>query len=107
MVGKKREKEKEKKEKEKEKMDEWEQLHGILLREHHFQLPLDHSRPEGETIPVFARECISSVMVDKEKEIPWVVFLQGGSFFFFFPFFFFFCVFRVLFSTFVHFSLCD
>ena len=47
-----------------------------LYRQHHFQLPLDHSHSDGQKIAVFARELVD---VKKDKQdLPWLVFFQGG-----------------------------
>jgi pimeloyl-ACP methyl ester carboxylesterase len=46
------------------------------MTEHTVAVPLDHARPDGETIDVFARE-----LCDVEKvgeDLPWLLFLQGG-----------------------------
>jgi pimeloyl-ACP methyl ester carboxylesterase len=48
--------------------------HGLVLTEHEFDVPLDHARPQGETITVFAREVADPQGLDK----PFLVFLQGG-----------------------------
>ena len=50
---------------------------GMKTTEHYFQLPLDHAKPEGETITVFAREIVSTEHQDP-AELPWLLFLQGG-----------------------------
>ena len=47
---------------------------GLLLTEHEFSVPLDHSRPDGEHITVFGREVADSDGRDR----PMLVFLQGG-----------------------------
>jgi pimeloyl-ACP methyl ester carboxylesterase len=47
---------------------------GLLLTEHEFSVPLDHARPDGERITVFAREVADSDGRDR----PMLVFLQGG-----------------------------
>ncbi len=47
---------------------------GLVLTEHEFELPLDHARPDGETITVFAREVADPDGLDK----PFLLFLQGG-----------------------------
>lgn len=39
-------------------------------------MPLDHARPDGPTIEVFAREAVAPTKVD--ADLPWLVFLQGG-----------------------------
>jgi pimeloyl-ACP methyl ester carboxylesterase len=49
---------------------------GLVFSEHEFEVPLDHARPDGEMLTVFAREVVSS---DRERsELPWLVFFQGG-----------------------------
>ena len=50
------------------------QTHGLVLREHEFSVPLDHSTPEGARITVFARE----VCDPDGLERPFLVFFQGG-----------------------------
>jgi pimeloyl-ACP methyl ester carboxylesterase len=47
---------------------------GLLLTEHEFSVPLDHDRPDGERITVFAREVADRDGPDR----PFLVFLQGG-----------------------------
>ena len=48
----------------------------MVLRGHSFELPLDHDRPDGETISVFGRELVAE---GKEGEdLPILVYLQGG-----------------------------
>jgi pimeloyl-ACP methyl ester carboxylesterase len=47
---------------------------GLVLVEHEFEVPLDHARPDGEKITVFARE----VADPDGRDRPFVVFLQGG-----------------------------
>ena len=49
---------------------------GLVLKEHEFSAPLDHRKPTGEQITVFAREVVTPEM--EEKDLPWLVFLQGG-----------------------------
>jgi pimeloyl-ACP methyl ester carboxylesterase len=49
---------------------------GTVLTDHVFAVPLDHDRPDGEQIEVFAREIAAA---DKtEADLPWLLFLQGG-----------------------------
>lgn len=49
---------------------------GTVLTDHTFSVPLDHSRPDGERIDVYAREVVAA---SREKEaLPWLLFLQGG-----------------------------
>src|SRR3954468_12675156 len=47
---------------------------GLVLTEHEFAVPLDHARPDGETITVFARE----VADPDGRDRPLLVYLQGG-----------------------------
>ena len=51
-------------------------LPGLLLTQHTFRLPLDHTDPAGEQITVFAREVVAPGQ--EGKDLPWLVFLQGG-----------------------------
>jgi pimeloyl-ACP methyl ester carboxylesterase len=51
-------------------------LPGLVLTDHEFTVPLDHARPEGEQITVFAREVVAPGKED--ADLPWLVFLQGG-----------------------------
>jgi pimeloyl-ACP methyl ester carboxylesterase len=49
-------------------------LPGMVALEHTFEIPLDHSAPEGPRIEVFARE-----LADPDgREKPFLVFFQGG-----------------------------
>lgn len=51
-------------------------FNGMVLIDHEFTVPLDHTRPNGEQISIFAREVVAS---DKEDDdLPWLVFFQGG-----------------------------
>jgi pimeloyl-ACP methyl ester carboxylesterase len=50
---------------------------GTVLTDHHFSVPLDHQRPEGEQIEVFAREVVATAKAGDDR-LPWLVFLQGG-----------------------------
>jgi pimeloyl-ACP methyl ester carboxylesterase len=47
---------------------------GLVLTEHEFSVPLDHDRPDGARITVFAREVADPDGLDR----PFLVFLQGG-----------------------------
>ena len=51
-------------------------LPGLVLTGHEFRVPLDHGRPEGEQITLFAREAIAPGKA--QDQLPWLVFLQGG-----------------------------
>lgn len=46
------------------------------LIDHHFEVPLDHSRPAGRRIRVFAREVRD--LDPKSRDKPFLLFLQGG-----------------------------
>ena len=49
---------------------------GTMLTDRFFAVPLDHQRPDGEQIEVFAREVVAA---DKAgTDLPWLLFLQGG-----------------------------
>jgi pimeloyl-ACP methyl ester carboxylesterase len=49
---------------------------GTVLTDHVFAVPLDHGRPDGEQIEVFAREVVSADRAD--ADLPWLLFLNGG-----------------------------
>ena len=49
---------------------------GTVVTDHHFSVPVDHGRPEGERIEVFAREVVATGKAG--ERLPWLVFLQGG-----------------------------
>jgi pimeloyl-ACP methyl ester carboxylesterase len=48
--------------------------HGLVMVEHEFEVPLDHDRPDGPTLTVFAREVADPLGRDR----PFLVFLSGG-----------------------------
>ncbi|AZM92435.1 MULTISPECIES: alpha/beta fold hydrolase [Streptomyces] len=49
---------------------------GVVLTDHHFTVPLDHDRPGGERIELYAREVVAH---DKDPErLPWLLYLEGG-----------------------------
>jgi pimeloyl-ACP methyl ester carboxylesterase len=51
-------------------------LPGLVLTEHTFEVPVDHSDPDGERLTVFAREAVAE---EQERDpLPWLLFLQGG-----------------------------
>src|SRR5438270_182572 len=50
------------------------EIHGLVITDHDFAIPLDHSLTGGETIGVFARE----IAAEDGRERPFLVFLQGG-----------------------------
>lgn len=47
---------------------------GLVLTEHSFEVPLDHDRPDGVKITVFARE----VADPQGRDRPFLVYFQGG-----------------------------
>jgi pimeloyl-ACP methyl ester carboxylesterase len=49
---------------------------GTVLTDRSFAVPLDHQRPDGEQIEVFAREVVAADKAD--ADLPWLLFLQGG-----------------------------
>lgn len=49
---------------------------GVVLTDRRFTVPLDHDRPAGERIELFAREVVASDRAT--AELPWLVYLQGG-----------------------------
>ena len=49
---------------------------GLLLQEHVVSAPVDHARPDGPSLTVFAREVRSVERV--QDDLPWLLFLQGG-----------------------------
>ncbi len=51
---------------------------GLVLTDHVFDVPLDHSRPAGTRIQVFAREALATDREKDREDLPWLVFLQGG-----------------------------
>nr|WP_246711407.1 alpha/beta fold hydrolase [Rhizobium leguminosarum] len=51
-------------------------LPDMLIRDHMVDVPLDRSKPEGETIRVFAREVCDPAR--RRETLPLLAFLQGG-----------------------------
>jgi pimeloyl-ACP methyl ester carboxylesterase len=49
---------------------------GTVLSDLSFTIPLDHARPGGEQIQIFAREVVAADQA--EADLPWLVYLQGG-----------------------------
>src|SRR5918912_4563332 len=49
---------------------------GFVLTDHVFTVPLDHSRPDAETVAVFAREAVAPSR--EHDDLPWLLYLQGG-----------------------------
>jgi pimeloyl-ACP methyl ester carboxylesterase len=50
--------------------------HGMDLTDYEFDVPLNHDRPSGETLSIFARAVRNSEAASTQH--PWLVFLQGG-----------------------------
>jgi pimeloyl-ACP methyl ester carboxylesterase len=49
---------------------------GVVLTDHRFSVPLDHARPDGERIELYAREVVAG---DKDPgTLPWLLYLEGG-----------------------------
>jgi pimeloyl-ACP methyl ester carboxylesterase len=48
----------------------------MALSDYEFTVPLDHDRPSGESLTVFARAVRKGDRADEKR--PWLVFLQGG-----------------------------
>lgn len=51
-------------------------LPGYVAHDHVVPVPLDHARPDGPTIEVFARELVDPTK--QQDELPYLLFLQGG-----------------------------
>jgi pimeloyl-ACP methyl ester carboxylesterase len=49
---------------------------GTVLTDRFFTVPLDHGKPDGEQIEVYAREVVATG--HQAADLPWLVFLQGG-----------------------------
>ena len=54
----------------------WHRIQRLVLAEHELEVPLDHARPDGETITVFVREARAAGKAD--AQLPYLLFLQGG-----------------------------
>src|SRR5689334_13568790 len=51
-------------------------FYGLTTSSHFFTVPLDHAKPNGQTISIFGREVVAT---SRENEVlPWLLFLQGG-----------------------------
>ena len=51
-------------------------LPGLILTDHRFDLPVDHTEPDGPKIAVVARELVAPAK--ESADLPMLVFLQGG-----------------------------
>lgn len=52
------------------------QVPGLIVTDHHFQVPLDHSGQTPGEISLFVRELVSPVNASKQQ--PYLLYLQGG-----------------------------
>ncbi|MFB7866031.1 alpha/beta fold hydrolase [Streptomyces sp. NPDC056069] len=50
---------------------------GLVLTDRHYTVPLDHERPDGETIEIYGREVVAGDKADR-TDLPWLVYLEGG-----------------------------
>ncbi|PSU33930.1 alpha/beta fold hydrolase [Photobacterium lutimaris] len=48
----------------------------LVYRQHIFDVPLDYTKPNAQTISVFAREVVD--LARQHDELPWLVYFQGG-----------------------------
>lgn len=55
-------------------------LGGLVLRDHWFDAPVDHARPDGDSLRLYAREVVSADRASSggDRDLPWLLFLQGG-----------------------------
>ncbi|KUJ67038.1 alpha/beta hydrolase [Streptomyces albus subsp. albus] len=55
---------------------------GLVLTDHRFDVPLDHTAPDGERISLYAREVVATGNTDAagraRPDLPWLLYLQGG-----------------------------
>ncbi len=51
-------------------------LPGLVVTDHLFTVPLDHSQPDGETIEMLGREVVAAGKAD--AKLPWLIYFQGG-----------------------------
>lgn len=49
---------------------------GVVLTDRRFSVPLDHARPDGERIELYAREAVAAGR--EGEDLPWLLYLQGG-----------------------------
>jgi pimeloyl-ACP methyl ester carboxylesterase len=49
---------------------------GTILTDRTFAVPVDHARPDGDQIELFARQVVAADRGD--ADLPWLLFLQGG-----------------------------
>lgn len=51
---------------------------GTVLVDHRFAVPLDHARPDGEHIELYAREVVAADRAADRERLPWLLYLEGG-----------------------------
>ncbi|MEU1075682.1 MULTISPECIES: alpha/beta fold hydrolase [unclassified Streptomyces] len=51
---------------------------GTVLLDHRFAVPLDHARPDGEQIELYAREVVAAGRAAERERLPWLLYLEGG-----------------------------
>ncbi|MFF1480842.1 alpha/beta fold hydrolase [Streptomyces sp. NPDC058301] len=51
---------------------------GTVLVDHRFAVPLDHARPDGEEIELYAREVVAADRAADRERLPWLLYLEGG-----------------------------
>lgn len=49
---------------------------GVVLTDHFFSVPLDHDKPDGEQIELFARGLVAAGR--ERDDLPWLLYLEGG-----------------------------
>ncbi|WP_370416231.1 alpha/beta fold hydrolase [Streptomyces fradiae] len=49
----------------------------LVLTDRHYTVPLDHARPDGETIELYGREVVARDKADR-NDLPWLLYLEGG-----------------------------
>jgi len=50
---------------------------GLILTDHEFQVPIDHTQPDGARLTIFARAVVAP---DKaQADLPWLVYLSGRT----------------------------
>ncbi|MET8506621.1 alpha/beta fold hydrolase [Streptomyces sp. NPDC004787] len=50
---------------------------GLVLTDRRFTVPLDHARPDGETIELYGREVVAGDQAHR-TDLPWLLYLEGG-----------------------------
>jgi hypothetical protein len=60
-------------------MPEWYVVPGIVVYERFFNVPLDYFDEGRGTIQIFARQCVSLARQKQVDQLPFMVYLQGGT----------------------------